>query len=143
MKAGIKSYSLDTNYILRFVLRDVEKQYLYAANIFQMMAEGKLILRCDPIILGEVVFVLQSFYKVPKVEILTALEPIFISDGLVMQNKDRYLKALSLYASSNIHFGDACACSTALEESEGRLLSFDKDISSTSGISRIESISTL
>jgi len=55
-----------------------------------------------------------------------------------MPEKERYVLALELYADSIRHFGDACACATALRECEGRLYFFDRRLSSVPGIHRSE-----
>jgi predicted nucleic-acid-binding protein len=66
------------------------------------------------------------------------LEPIIKAEGFIVPNKDRYIRALKLYSESVSHFGDACACAAALEDCDGRLLSFDRKLSGVDGIRRTE-----
>jgi predicted nucleic-acid-binding protein len=68
------------------------------------------------------------------------LEPIVNLDGFVITDKDRYIRALDLFATSVPHFGDACACAAALEECEGRVLSFDKKLAGVEGVRRSEEL---
>lgn len=44
------------------------------------------------------------------------------------------------FVSEVAHFGDACACATALLECDGELLSFDQRLSRITGIVRSETV---
>lgn len=138
MPGDAKTYELDANIILRFVLRDHEMLTQKAFTIMEAASEGRISLYCDPVIVAEVVWVLGSRYRVPPVEIPRLLEPILRPANTVLPNKQRYLRALKIYAETNAHFGDACACAAAIEDCEGRLFSFDRSLSKIEGIHRSE-----
>jgi predicted nucleic-acid-binding protein len=104
----------------------------------QSLHDGDLILLLDPVTLAEVVFVMSSVYDVSNADIAHALVPLLQQPGLRLEEKDRYLQALYLFAGPVRHFGDACACATALLESSGKLLSFDRKLSRVEGIQREE-----
>ncbi|MGI6385382.1 MAG: hypothetical protein ACOX1G_09165 [bacterium] len=82
--------------------------------------------------------VLKSFYKILNDKIYESLETIIKVDGFILPNKERYILALQLFAGSVAHFGDACACAAALQDSSGRLLSFDQKLSKVNDIWRAE-----
>lgn len=138
MSSAKRAWAIDANVILRFVMRDDEQLYARAAGIFQSVEEGETTICCDPVTLAEVVWVLNSFYQLPRPEIARELATIVSSPGLVMPHKVRYLRALRMYGGSLRHFGDACACAAALEDCEGRLCSFDRELSAVEGIVRRE-----
>lgn len=140
MKITGKPFAIDTNVIVRYLVRDDEALYAKAAATFEAMDRREVTLLCDPIILGEVVWVLLSVYKVTRERIAQDLESLLAGDGLVMQNKARYAQALRLFAGPIPHFGDACACAAAIEDCEGKLLSFDRKLSGVNGVSRMESV---
>jgi predicted nucleic acid-binding protein len=139
MKTNAKAFSIDANVILRFVLGDHEKLSPKARTIIQDVRDGRIIVMCDPIILAEVIWVLSSYYERTRAEICDALQPILKSDCVIMPIKSRYIHALELYGSTQAHFADACACAAALEDCDGRLLSFDRKLSVVEGIKRTES----
>jgi predicted nucleic acid-binding protein len=138
MPANVKSYALDANVILRFILRDHEELSTKARDILQAAREGRIVVHCDPVIVGEVVYVLSSHYGVSRAQITETLERVLKPESTVMPDKRRYLRALRIFAETNAHFGDACACAAALEDCEGRLFSFDRELSKIEGISRSE-----
>ena len=140
MRTGGSVFAIDTNVILRFLVRDDEQLFIKAHAIMQAAIDGQITVLCDPVILAEVVWVLGSHYKRLRAEVLEALEAILISDAVIMPEKARYLRALEIYGNSKAHFADACACAAALEDCDGRLLSFDRKLSSVEEVRRMESL---
>lgn len=138
MKAVTERYAIDANIILRYVTRDVEEQYQKAATIMEAVQDDKIQVFCEPVTLAEVVWVLGRLYDLSRQQIHEGLAPIVATSAFQMPNKSRYIRALELYSTSIPHFGDACACAAALETCEGRLFSFDKELSGVDGIERLE-----
>jgi len=132
--------SIDANVILRYLLDDCVKYSAKASEIFADVESGGALVKCDPVNFAEVIWVLSSVYKLSNEEIRFGLEPIIQLDGFLMQNKAHYLHALNLFANTAEDFGDACACAAALEECEGRLYSFDAELSKIEGLDRRESV---
>jgi len=133
-------WTVDANVIVRYLLADVPELTTKARGILMAVAEGRIVAVCDPVTLAEVVFVLSSVYKLPNAEIGAGLIPLLQMDNLVIAEKDRYIAALRLFAGEVRHFGDACACAAALEDCEGKLLSFDRKLSSVTGVARAEEV---
>ena len=138
MKPRTETHSIDANVILRYVLEDHPRLFAKARDILLGVAAGNTVVTCDPVNLAEVIWVLRSFYKLTNEQIYDGLGPVVTLDGFLMPNKERYLRALRLYADGVKSFGDACACAAALEECAGRLYSFDAKLSKVPGITRAE-----
>lgn len=141
MKTTASQFAIDANVIVRYLVRDDDGMYAKAAAVFEEMDKGRLLLFCDPVILGEVVWVLSSCYKVSRKRMAEDLESLLAADGLIIPNKSRYMQALRLYAGPVPHFGDACLCAAAIEACDGKMLSLDRKLSAVKGISRKESVS--
>ena len=139
MRTDAEAFSVDANVILRFLLRDHDELSPKARATIEAAAGGHIAIVLDPVLLAEVVWVLTSYYELSRAEIAAGLEPILKMDGVAMENKERYMRALEIYGSTQAHFGDACACAAALEDCNGRLISFDRKLSEVEGISRTES----
>jgi predicted nucleic acid-binding protein len=126
--------------ILRFILGDPPELFNKAQAIFRAVETGEVTLQCDPVNLAEVVWVLSSHYKVPCEEIARALTPLVSAPGILVPDKERYLRALALYGEGRLRFGDACACAAAELGCQGRLVSFDRALSRVTGIERVEAV---
>lgn len=140
MRTGDKPYSLDTNVIVRFLTRDNDILHPKAEAIMQAVTEGQLTVVCDPVILAEVVWVLNSFYKLSRPDIRELLLPIVESNNVLIPDKSRYVLALAIFGEGKAHYADACACAAAIEDCKGRLLSFDRELSKVEGITRRETV---
>lgn len=139
MRTDAELFTIDTNIILRYLTRDAPDLYAKSVRIMRRLAAREIRVFCDPVTLSEVVWALTKYYGKTPADIWEALEPIVKDEGFLIPNKDRYIRALELHASSVPHFGDACACAAALETRDGRLLSFDRSVSGVPGVQRLES----
>lgn len=138
MRTSADLYSMDANVLIRYFTGDNELLSPKALRIVRAIHNGELAAYCDPVILAEVVWVLRKHYELNPEQVAAALLPFVKSNGVFMSDKRRYIRALELYGNSSAHFGDACACAAALEDCDGRLLSFDRKLSQIEGIERIE-----
>ena len=136
----VPEYALDANVILRYLIRDDEELYSKAQSVFAAIDSGDICGRVDPVNLGEVVWVMQSYYKLAPADIAPALEAMLRSPFIEVTQKDQYIAALRLYAGGMHHFGDACACAAAIDRCDGRLVSFDRKLSRIPNLQRIESL---
>lgn len=60
----------------------------------ESVERGEVTLVCDPVTLGEVVWVLSSYYRQPNDKISAALLAIVGTSGFLISNKPRYLRVL-------------------------------------------------
>jgi predicted nucleic-acid-binding protein len=140
VKSTTRAYSIDTNVIVRYLVQDDPRLTPKAVAIMEAIQDGRLAATCDPVILGEAVWVLSSVYGLVPERIAEGLIPIIQAPQIDIPNRERYVRALNLYATGVPHFGDACLCATAMERCEGRVLSFDRKLSGVEGITRAESV---
>ena len=96
---------LDTNYILRFLLKDNEDMYKISKNAITTN-------RCfiDNEVLAEVVFVLLKVYQVPKADIRVTLEKFISFENIILNNKNIIINALKIFEENNLDFVDAILC---------------------------------
>jgi predicted nucleic-acid-binding protein len=132
--------ALDANIILRFLVQDGGELAEKATRIMAAVEDGEIEAVCDPVILAEVVWVLSSYYGQEPSKVSEVMRTLIKAEGIRLAEKDRYARALEIFAAGAIHFGDACACAAALEVAGGRLLSFDRKLARVSGITRAEAV---
>jgi predicted nucleic-acid-binding protein len=139
----MKKVFFDTNFLLRFYLDDIPRQSAKARKMVQAAKDGVLLLVTDLIVICEMVWVMDSYYKVAKKQIAEKMTNLYRTTGLVVLNGEILPDALAIYVDKNIDFTDAVIGAIAAKNHIEYLASFDKKhVSrlSDSGIKRIESL---
>jgi predicted nucleic-acid-binding protein len=97
---------LDTNVLLRFLVKDDEAQGNRSARaIRQASARGESIF-IGPIVLCEMVWVLTSRYGCAKPEVVRALTDILDADGFEIADRDTVRAAVDDYRAHKADFAD-------------------------------------
>lgn len=103
----MRTYLIDTNIILRFLLNDVPSQCLKIKTKLKDAKSGKLRLVITDIIFFESYFTLTSYYKYSKENVLEVLESLISSGYFEVENRDILLESLKIYKLSNLSFVDS------------------------------------
>ncbi len=112
--------ALDTNYILRFLLKDNEEMYLEARNTIK---NNDCFI--DNEVLAEVVFVLLKVYKTSKNDIRVSLEKFLSLPNIILNSKVTILRALEIFDKKNLDFVDAILCA---KSKKYEVKTFDKKL---------------
>jgi len=97
---------LDTNVLLRYLTLDDKEQASVAAREIEAVAAAGERMLIQPLVLCELVWVLESAYRFPKPEILTVLERILVTAQFEIAQKDTVWAALGDYRRGNGDFSD-------------------------------------
>ncbi len=92
----------DTNYILRYLLRDNETHYVEVAEFFENVRSGKDLAVIAEYVLVECLYILTKHYKVPRTESAKSLYGILLYKGVVNPNREILTKALTLFAETTL-----------------------------------------
>jgi len=117
---------VDANVILRFLLNDPLPMAQEAALLFQAVADGRLTLLIDDLIVAEMVWVLKSFYKQDVVTIATTLRDFLLQEGIETADKPTVLHALTLFETKNVDFVDALLAARMINKGMATVFSFDR-----------------
>lgn len=116
--------SLDTNVILRLLLKDVPGQHIQAAELISR--PGRFAIADTAVI--EAVFVLARNYQIPREEIAGAVLE-FLRDERYDCNRPLYAKAFPIFtARPSLSFEDCCLAAYAELNGALPLYTFDKDL---------------
>lgn len=122
----MQKYIVDTNFILRYLLADNNSQYQKAKSIFDLVRDGKAQIKLEQVVFVETIFVLSSFYEVPKEKIISIMLSFLTYKGIDTE-KELFNKALDIYSNNNIHIVDSIIIAKSqLQNIE--VLTFDKQI---------------
>lgn len=123
----MKKYIPDTNVFLRFILDDIPSQVKKAEEFFQRAKNGKIEIVVPQIVIFEIHFVLEKYYKLTKAETTEKIKAILSAEYLKVESKEIFLKAIDHWSNKNISFPDAFLISAA-ENIQAELYSFDRKL---------------
>ena len=116
----------DTNLFLRYLTNDVPAQAEAVETIFQHAARGEISLVSTGMIMAEIVWTLESFYKQPRKRISDMLLSILNTPGLEVADGDLVSQAAVWFADKNVDFIDAYNAAWMSRESVTTVCTFDQ-----------------
>lgn len=97
---------IDTNYFLRFFLKDINNQYLNVKQLFLKGARGEVKLITSTIVIFEVFWVLRSYYRRDRTEISQTLRKILDLNFIELSERSILQQGLNLFQQTNFSLGD-------------------------------------
>jgi predicted nucleic acid-binding protein len=117
---------LDANVLLRFLTGAPPDLAERAAGLLDEAQRGEVFLRVHPVVVAEMVWVLESYYGYSKVEISGVLIPLLEQPALRVEGARNVIGALEAMAEGNVDFADALLAVKARSRGGG-VASFDRD----------------
>ena len=91
----------------------------------------------DPIV-AEVVYVLESVYRVDRDGIAGLMRSIVASERMRVSDLSLFLPTIEVYERHRLAFADAYLVASAERSGVGIVVSFDRDISKVGTVERVE-----
>jgi len=98
---------IDTNFFLRFFLKDIKAQYLKAKYVFIKGAKKEEELVTSTIVIFEVFWVLSSFYHYSREEVSKIIKDILKMTFIQINERFLLLEALDIFDKTNLSLGDS------------------------------------
>lgn len=121
-------FFVDTNYFLRFLLKDLDTHHKKAYKLFERAKKGELKLVSSTINFFEVSWVLKSYYSFSKPKIVSGLETLISLSFLQMQDKEIFIQALGLFGETRLDLEDCFVIASAWEQGCNDIATFDKGL---------------
>ena len=118
---------LDTNVIVRFLTGNTDEKFKGVYDFFQDIEQGKISVELKLIVLFQTIFVLKSYYKVPKGKIVKAMKGLLKLKGLKIIEKKTVVNMMDIWESNRIEIVDAYLIACLEKNSQNILYSYDKD----------------
>jgi predicted nucleic acid-binding protein len=125
---------VDTNILIRHLTGDPPEQ---AARASRFLAAADELLLAD-LVVAEVVYVLESFYEVPRARVAELVRAIIAFPAIVVLDAAMLLRALEVYETARLDFAEAYLVAQAERSGVGAVASFDKAIDRVTTVRRIE-----
>ena len=97
----------DTNLFLRYLTNDVLDQADAVERLLRRAAVGEMVLVTNELVIAEIVWTLESSYRLGRVAIKDKVLAILNTPGRQVVDSDLVLKAITWYADKNADFIDA------------------------------------
>ncbi|MDL1971195.1 MAG: type II toxin-antitoxin system VapC family toxin [Candidatus Desulfofervidaceae bacterium] len=117
---------VDTNVFIRFFVKDNTEKAAGLKRLIQKAREGELVLHIVPIVILEIVWVLEKVYKWPKQEVIELIKALLNTPELKVEMKDVVDQAIKLYESTGIKFADAFIACWVKKRGGKRIYTYDK-----------------
>ncbi len=127
---------VDTNLFIRYLTSDDNEKADRVEKLLDSAAAGKVQLVTTEMVIAEVVWVLESSYRLTAVSVAPLIRGILATPGLEVLNGGLVARALEFYEGQNIDFIDGYIAAVMEKQSITELYSFDKK-----HISRLKMIS--
>ncbi len=119
---------LDTNILVRYITGDTPAHTAAAVVLLQRAANGETLLRLSSVVVAEAVFVLTSFYGLPRLSVAEVLLAFLELPGVRVEEKATIVTAFAVYKQRRrLHFVD-CYVAAKASGSGWSVASFDAGI---------------
>jgi len=118
---------LDTNVLIRFLTSDKTQKFRGVYTLFESLEQGDLRVELKLIVLFQVVFVLKSFYSVPREDIATGLLDILEYKGIIVKEKRIVRRTLELWHANKLDIVDCYLIAYLEGDRQNILYSYDRD----------------
>ncbi|MPZ13605.1 MAG: PIN domain-containing protein [Chloroflexi bacterium] len=131
---------VESNIIIHLLTADDLYKQARAAELFQQVESGMLILEAPDTVIADAVYVLASprLDRMSRAEVQELLTPLVSLPGYRVRNKRVVLRALSIYGTSQADFSDAMIVAAMEQSGSDSVYSYDRDFERFAGIRRVE-----
>ena len=130
---------IDTNIILRYLTGDDSQKAKKSEQLFQKTSTGQETLYTSTLVIAEVVWTLEKFYKLRKDQIVACIQKILNTPHFECDEKDVLMTAIGLYQLKGIDFIDAYNAVIMETKSIDTVYSYDLHFDLIPPLKRIES----
>lgn len=117
---------IDTNLLVRYLTDDDPVKANEVRRLLLKAKEGTIRLLIPSVVIAELVWVLQSFYKLERREIVPLLNAVLHTRGVEVSDKSVVSDAVAIYGKDNIDFIDAWIVAFAKAAEVRTVYTFDR-----------------
>jgi predicted nucleic-acid-binding protein len=123
----MKTYFIDTNAILRFLLKDVEEQAKKTKFLFQKAEKNEIKIFIIAEVIAEIIYILTKYYALPKNECVYIVKELLQNNYINIANleKQTLFDAVNIFEESGLDFVDSLLIVHA-KNNNSELFTFDK-----------------
>ena len=131
---------LDTNVIVRFLMKDDADQAALAAKAFAELTTATPGFVCREVLV-ELVWVLQKIYRLPRTDIADAIEGLLGAREIMVESADQVAVAVDRLRRGGPGFADQMIALAGQGSGCGKTVTFDRKAASLPGMSLLGAVS--
>lgn len=125
---------VDTNVLVRHLTGDPPGQ---AARATRFLAGSHELVLVD-LVVAELVYVLESFYEVPRSRVAAMVRAVVTFSAVVVVDEALLLRAIEVYELDRLDFAEAYLVASAERAGVHAVASFDRSIDRVATVARVE-----
>jgi predicted nucleic-acid-binding protein len=127
---------IDTNVLVRHLTGDPPEMAKRATRFLSTSGPGDLVL--VDLVVAEVVYVLESFYKSPREQVADAVRSIIGFGAITVVDQETLLRTIEIYEVERLDFAEAYLVAVAESADIAQVVSFDQSIDRMGTVRRLE-----
>lgn len=121
-----KRIVIDTNLLIRYLVNDDSRKAQIVDRLLKKAGKGEIHILMPSIVVAELVWVLESFYKMETAEIADLVDSILNTPGLTVSDDSIVRSALKRYRTKGVDLVDAWIAAFAQDKGANEIHTFDK-----------------
>lgn len=129
--------ALDTNVLVRYLVRDDERQAESARALLESLTTERPGYACREVVV-ELVWVLERAYGIPRERIATILQDLVATESLIIEAADDVARAAFRYRARGPGFSDLMVIAAAERAGARPLHTFDRKAARLEGVELLQ-----
>ena len=121
-----KRIVIDTNLLIRYLVNDDSRKAQIVDTLLKKAGKGDVQVLLPSIVIAELVWVLESFYRMETAEIAELVDSILNTPGLTVSDDSIVRSALKRYRTKGVDLVDAWIAAFAQGKGASEIHTFDK-----------------
>jgi predicted nucleic-acid-binding protein len=121
--------AIDTNVLIRFVMKDDEKQAQSVYQLFKQSEQNQQPLFVPLLVVLEVIWVLQSVYEIPNADIVQTFSDLLAMSVLSFESENLLENFIESTANTSFDLSDLLIANSAYSSDCESIFTFDKKAS--------------
>ncbi len=117
---------VDTNLFLRYITNDVPEQADAVERLLQRSGAGEIALVTNSLVICEIVWTLESFYRLARPAVREQVLAILNTPGLEVADGDQVLQAINWHVEKNVSYDDAHHAAWSMARGIKTIYTFDR-----------------
>ncbi len=126
LREGRITAVVDTNLLVRYLTEDDPVKAKAVDDLLALAEQGRERLLVPSVVIAELVWVLESYYKMGTDQVVELVEAMLSTPGLEVQDASLIRAALVTYLTAKVDFIDAWIMEFARKKKADRVYTFDK-----------------